>query len=49
MLGKIHEALADGTLHSGEAKVLEETAEKLKESFDGLSLESGSEPPVTLR
>ena len=46
VMGKIHEALADGTLHADEAKVLEEMAETLKESFDGRSLESVSEAPV---
>ena len=29
VLGKIHEALADGTLHSVAAKVLEEMVERL--------------------
>ena len=33
VLGKIHEALAYGTLHADEAKVLEEMSEMLKESF----------------
>jgi NhaP-type Na+/H+ or K+/H+ antiporter len=46
VMGKIHEALADGTLHADEAKVLEEMAETLKESFDGRPLESGSAAPV---
>merc|ERR1712064_197182 len=46
VMGKIHEALADGTLHADEAKVLEEMAETLKESFDGRSLESASAAPV---
>ena len=34
VIGKIHEALADGTLHAGEVKVLEEMSETLKESFE---------------
>ena len=34
VMGKIHEALADGTLHADEAKVLEEMSETLKESFE---------------
>ena len=34
MVGKVHEALADGTLHADEAKVLEEMSEMLKESFE---------------
>ena len=34
MMGKIHEALTDGTLHADEAKVLEEMSEMLKESFE---------------
>ena len=47
VLGKIHEELADVTLHSDEAKFLEEMAETLKESFDCRSLESGWDSPVT--
>ena len=46
MIGKIHEALADGTLHADMAKVLEEMAETLSESFLRRSLETGSEAPV---
>ena len=34
VMGKIHEALADGTLHADEIKVLEEMSEMLKESFE---------------
>ena len=34
MMGKIHEALEDGTLHADEIKVLEEMSETLKESFE---------------
>ena len=34
VMGKIHEALADGTLHADEVKVLEEMSETLKESFE---------------
>ena len=34
VMGKIHEALADGTLHADEVKVLEEMSELLKESFE---------------
>ena len=34
VMGKIHEALADGTFHADEVKVLEETSETLKESFE---------------
>ena len=34
VMGKIHEALVDGTLHADEAKVLEEMSEMLKESFE---------------
>ena len=34
MMGKIHEALEDGTLHASEIKVLEEMSETLKESFE---------------
>ena len=46
VMGKIHEALAESTLHADEAKVLEEMAGTLKESFVDRSLESGSEAPV---
>ena len=34
VLDKIHEALADGTFHVDEVKVLEEMSETLKESFE---------------
>ena len=34
VMGKIHEALVDGTLHADEAKVLEEMSKMLKESFE---------------
>ena len=34
VMGKIHEALADGTFHADEVKVLEEMSETLKESFE---------------
>ena len=33
MMGKIHEALEDGTLHADEVKVLEEMSEMLKDSL----------------
>ena len=34
MMGEIHEALEDGTLHADEVKVLEEMSEMLKECFE---------------
>ena len=34
MMGKIHEALEDGTLHADEVKVLEEKSEMLKDRFE---------------
>ena len=34
MMGKIHEALEDGTLHADEVKVLEEMSEMLNDSFE---------------
>ena len=48
MLNKIHEALSDVTFHSDQTEILEEIVEKLDESFDGASPESGSETPVIM-
>ena len=48
VLNKIHEALAVVTFHSDQTEILEEIVEKSEESFDGASLESGSETAVIM-
>ena len=40
--------LADVTFNSDQTEILEEIVEKLEESFDGASPESGSETPVIM-
>ena len=48
MLDKFHEAFVNVTLHSDQTEILEETVEKLEESFDGASPENGSETTVIM-